>query len=276
MALSTASRSGALGATAVARRMPVMAQALMMTWRSIVIIFRQPAAVVPPLIISGFFLLVYQASLSNIASLPAFGGADYLGFILPVSVVSAALSGAGIAGQTIVQDIETGYFDKLLLTPINRGALLLGPIVAGALVLGLQAVLVTAIGLLLGLDSATGALGIATVVGLALLLGIGFAGFTAGIALRTGNAAATQGATFAFFPLTFITATFVPVELLSGWIKVAAPYNPITYLLAAMRGLLNTGWERDVLLQGVLACLGLSLLTFGFALWSLRARTRQV
>lgn len=257
-------------------RMPFILQVTTLTWRSLVTIFRTPAAIIPTLIISAFFLFVYNASLGNASGfLPGLAGKSYLGFILPVSVVSAALSGAGVAGQAIVRDIENGYFDKLLLTPVSRGALLLGPIVAGAIVLGMQTTLVTIIGLLMGLQPETGIAGILMMLGYALLLGTGFAGFTVAIALRSGNASATQGATFLFFPLTFLTSTFVPLSLLSGWIRTAAELNPITYLLDAMRSLLLTGWEGDVLLRGLLACLFLGAVTFAFALSSLRARTRQ-
>ncbi len=255
---------------------PFLLQISIMTWRTLVTTFRTPAAVIPGVIISGFFLLVYNASLGNASNfLPGLAGKSYLAFILPVSIVSSALSGAGAAGQAIVRDIESGYFDKLLLTPISRGALLLGTIIAGAIILGLQTAVVMLIGLLMGLQPETGFVGIAAVMGLALLLGTGFSGFTVGIALRTGNAAATQGGSFLFFPLTFLTATFVPVSLLSGWIKTAAALNPITYLLEAMRSLLLTGWEADVLLKGLLACLILGAVMFAFALSGLRSRTAR-
>lgn len=254
--------------------MSFVAQVGMMTRRGLITIVRVPSSWIPSVLISIFFLLVYNSSLSNIAVLPAFQGKSYLGFILPVSIVSAALGGAGIAGQSLVRDLETGYFTKLLLSPASRGALLLAPILSGALVLGLQAAVIMVIALLMGLSPATGWLGMLTVVGLAVVLGTGFAGYTVAVALRTGNAAATQGASFAFFPLTFITATFVPEELLSGWIKAAAPFNPITHMLAAMRMLMNDGWDGAALLRGLGAALALAAVAFTFALLSLRARTR--
>lgn len=250
------------------------AQVFMLTRRNLLILLRTPAAVLPPLLISAFFLLVYEASLSNIAVLPAFAGQSYLGFILPVSIVSASLSGAGLAGQSLVRDMESGYFTKLLLTPASRGALVLAAILSGAVVLGVQAVIITIIALMMGLSSATGLAGLGVVVGLAVLLGLGFSGFTVAIALRTGNAAATQGGSFAFFPLTFVTSTFVPEELLSGWIKAAAPYNPITHLLGAMRATLNSGWDPAGLWRGIAAACILGVLTYGLAMLSLRARAR--
>ncbi|MDL1903151.1 ABC transporter [Anaerolineae bacterium CFX9] len=257
-------------------RMPFLLQVSMLTWRTLVTNFRVPAAVLPGLIISVFFLLVYNSTLGNASGfLPGLAGQSYIGFILPLSVVSASLSGAGVAGQSIVRDIERGYFDKLMLTPISRSALLLGPMIAGAILLAIQTILLLGLGFLLGLRPETGLPGVLAVIGLSLLLGVGFAGFTVGIALRTGSAAATGGASFLFFPLSFLTATFVPLELLSGWIKTAATYNPITYILEAMRTLLNSGWDTQIILRGVSASLLLGVILFVWALLSLRARTRR-
>jgi ABC-2 type transport system permease protein len=190
-------------------------------------------------------------------------------------VVSAALSGAGIAGQTIVADIERGYFDKLLLTPVNRWALLLGPMIAGGIVLVLQTVSMVLVGLALGARPETGALGLLAVLGFALLLGISFSGLPVGVALLTGNAAATGGASFLFFPLTFLTAAYVPLERLEGWFKTATELNPITYPLEAMRAILNTGWDATLIAQGVAAAGALLIILFAFALYGLQTRTRR-
>ena len=250
-------------------------QVFMLTRRNLVTIFRTPEAMLPPIAISVFFLVIYQSTLGQAAgAIPSIGG-DYLGFILPLSIVSASLAGAGIAAQNLVRDIERGYFDKLLLTPVHRAVLLLSPILAGAVILGLQASIVVGVALLLGLKLATGFLGLAIVIGLAVLLGTGFAGFTVSAALGSGSAAATQGASFIFFPLTFLAPTFVPLELLDGWLRTAAQLNPITYVLGAMRALINGGWDGQAIWQGVLACLVLALLTYALAAIALRVRTRR-
>ena len=170
------------------------------------------------------------------------------GFPIPVT------AGAGISAQNLVRDLEGGYFDKLLITPLDRAVLLLSPILPGAVMLGLQASAVLAVGLLLGLNSATGLAGLVAVVAFSVLLGTGFAGFTVSAALASGSAAVTESATFVFVPLVFIAPTFVPIALLDGWLKTAASLNPITYVLQAMRTLLSTGWDINVMWKGVLAC----------------------
>ena len=251
-------------------------QILLLTKRNLKAIVRTPEALIPPIAISVFFLLIYESTLGGAANfVPGLSGNSYLGFILPLSIVSSALAGAGLASQNLVRDIESGYFDKLLLTPVSRTALLLGPILAGALILGFQTGIVIGVGLLMGLQPVTGLAGLLAVIGMAVLLGTGFAGFTVSAALGSGNAAVTQSAGFIFFPLTFLTASFVPLELLDGWLETAARLNPITYVLGAMRDTLNVGWVSSSLWQGVLACLILAIAMYALAVFALRVRTRR-
>jgi ABC-2 type transport system permease protein len=250
-------------------------QVFLLAVRSLTTLLRTPEALLPPLAISIFFLVIYQSTLGKASSfIPGIGG-SYLGFILPLSIVSGSLAGSGVAAQNLVRDIERGYFDKLLLTPVKRAALLLAPILAGAIILGVQSTIVVLVGLLLGLNPATGFLGLLTVIGLGVLLGVGFAGFTVSAALGSGSAAATQGASFLFFPLTFLAPTFVPLALLSGWLAVAAKLNPITYVLEAMRSLLNTGWDAQAIGISILACLILATAMYALAAFALRVRTRR-
>ncbi|MGB3717616.1 MAG: ABC transporter permease [Candidatus Promineifilaceae bacterium] len=257
-------------------RARVPQQILLMTQRNLLTIFRTPEALIPPIAISVFFLLIYESTLGEAASfVPGLSGNSYLGFILPLSIVSSALAGAGIASQNLVRDLESGYFDKLLLTPISRASLILGPILAGALILAIQTGIVIGVGLLMGLEPVTGVTGLLAVIGIALLLGVGFAGFTVSAALGSGSAAVTQSAGFIFFPLTFLTASFVPLELLDGWLKTAAQLNPITYVLGAMRDTLNVGWVSSSLWQGVLACMILAIAMYALAVFALRVRTRR-
>ncbi|NPV67251.1 MAG: ABC transporter permease [Anaerolineae bacterium] len=265
-----------VGAPLTTPRLPLLRQIALLAWRNLVTISRTPEAILPPVAISVFFLVIYQSTLGGAASfLPGLAGKSYLGFILPLSIISSSLAGAGIAAQNLVRDLSSGYFDKLLLTPVSRAALVLGPILAGAVILGLQASIVITVGLLLGLQPATGLPGLLAVIGLAVLLGTGFAGFTVSAALGSGSAAATQGAGFIFFPLTFLTASFVPLALLSGWLRTAAELNPITYVLEAMRSLLLTGWDGELLLKGVAATLILATAMYALAGFALRTRTRR-
>ncbi|KGP92129.1 ABC transporter [Pontibacillus chungwhensis BH030062] len=234
--------------------------------RSVLTTLRSPFSFIPNLLISTFFLLVYDSGLSGISQLPAFDGANYLAFILPVSVVSAAIGGAGGAGQGIVKDIENGFFSRLLLTPASRLSIVLGPIIAGMLQLFVQTILILIVAFLMGLEVATGFLGVLVVLLLAVGWGLAFAGYSAGIALKTKNAQAAQAGTLIFFPLIFLSTTFVPYELIeSSWLKVAATINPTTYIFESMRTVLIDGWKFWGIAKGIIAIMIACAITITFA-----------
>jgi ABC-2 type transport system permease protein len=247
---------------------------LLLIKRSLINILRTPAATIPNIAISVFFLFVYNGGLSSVSSIPGFVG-SYLGFILPVSIVTAAVGGAGSAGQNLIKDIDSGYYTKLLLTPAKRLALIWGPMFAGAIVLLVQVILIIILGVILGLHTATGIPGMIMVALLAFTWGMAFAGYSVFMALKTKNAAATQAATFAFFPLIFLSETFVPSSFITvKWLKVAANINPTTYVFRAMRSLILNGWEAKPLLIGFAVILGLASLTGFMALMAAKKSTQ--
>ena len=198
-----------------------MNDVFLLVGRSLRTYLRQPAALIPNTAISVFFLFVYNAGLSSVSELPGFEG-SYLAFILPVAIVSAAIGGASIAGDALVRDSESGYFTKLLLTPTQRLAIIWGPMIAGGVILVAQVTLIIVIALFMGLTSATGPLGYLVIIAFAFLWGMAFSGYSVWFALRTRSGAATQAATLVFFPLIFLSSTFVPEEYITaGWLKVA-------------------------------------------------------
>jgi ABC-2 type transport system permease protein len=251
-----------------------MTDVLLLLIRSLRNSIRTPAALIPNVAISVFFLFVFNSGLSSVASLPGFKG-SYLAFIIPVSIVSASIGGAGSAGQALVRDIESGYFTKLLLTPTSRLALIWGPMLAGAVLLVGQVVLILALGLALGLKAAAGPAGLLLVLVYAFLWGMAFAGYAVFVALKTKNGAAAEAATFAFFPLIFLSTTFVPKEYIGAtWLKWAATVNPTTYIFDAMRSLLIDGWKAGPLLVGLGVVLAFATLTGGLALRQARRSTQ--
>jgi ABC-type multidrug transport system permease subunit len=201
------------------------------------------------LLISLFFLAVYTGAFGGAPGIERITGADFLTFILPVTILTAAVSGSA-AGQLLVADLESGYLRRLLTLPVSRTALVLAPMLVAATLVGVTAALVLALGLAFGVEVAAGPAGLLVVLALALLWGLAFGGYSVAAGLRAGTAAGAQTATFLFFPLIFLGPTFLPREALQGWLETASAFNPTTYALEAMRAVLIDGWEAGTIAAG--------------------------
>lgn len=259
-----------------ARRGGFAADLMAVAGRALRSIPREPEAVIPALIVPLFFFFVNIGSLENLTEVVA-GGAgaefDYRAFQLPVAIIFA-VTGVSRA-STLVTDIQSGYFDRLMVTPVRRLALLLGLMIADfALVIALSLPVIV-LGFLVGVEFATGALGVVTFVLLAGVWGLVFTGFPYAIALKTGNPAAVNSSFILFFPFAFLTTAFAPKEFLSGWLDTAATFNPVTYLLKGLRSLVMVGWDASSLLQGGLAVIAVGLVSMTLALLALRGRVSR-
>src|SRR5207253_2643291 len=183
-------------------------------------------------------------------------GQGYGAFQLPSSILLAASFGS--AALFLVEDIEDGYFDKLRATPVSRSAIVLGRLIAEAVKALLIASVIVLLGLAFGITIASGVLGFVVLVVLTALWGVVYAGFMQIIALKTRSAAATNSGGLIFFPLLFLTPNFVPRDMLTRPMEVAATFNPVTYLMEAMRSLIldDLDWEKVLPGFGVVAVLG--------------------
>jgi ABC-2 type transport system permease protein len=238
--------------------------------REIRTVLRMPAMLIPNMLIPIFFYFVMVGSLQEFAE--GFGQTNWKGFQLPVSIMFAVMSGS--AGLNMVADIESGYFDKLLLTPASRLSILVGAMSADFLRIMIQATIVVILGIVSGVEIAAGPGGAVAIVLIASLWGLAFSAVGFAIALRTGNSQATQSIWTLFIPLMFLTTAFAPMEALSGWLKVAATLNPMTYLLRGLRALTMEGWDLGELGIALLAVAVLATLTFTAALTALKSRLR--
>lgn len=259
-----------------ARRAGFFADVVSVAIRALRSIPRDPEAVYPALIIPMFFYATNIGGLQDVAErLPGIGGGfiDYKAFQLPVAIIFAV---TGISrAVTLVTDIQTGYFDRLSLTPINRLAMLLGLTVADfALVVALT-LPVIAIGFIVGVRFESGLLGMLLFVLLSGCWGLAFTGFLYAVAFKTGNPAAVNSSFLLFFPLVFLTTVFVPREAMTGWLAVIAAFNPVTYLLDGLRSLISVGWDTQALLGSVASIAGVGLVSGTLALAALRGRTRR-
>jgi ABC-2 type transport system permease protein len=234
-------------------------------------LIRTPAAFIPSFFIPLFFFFVQSASLTKLAQ-GSGAVADYKSFILPVSILFA-VSNEG-AGFNMVQDIERGYFDRLMLSPAARPALLVGFVGANFAGVVLKSSIVMLLAMLFGANIVTGFFGIFPMILLAATWGVVFAGIGMAVAIRTGNAQAVQGALVFLFPLLFLTTSFAPKAAMETWMRTAVTYNPLTYILEGMRSFTTYGFQWGTVGKALLALAIMAPITMGLALSAHRARQR--
>jgi ABC-2 type transport system permease protein len=240
-----------------------MSATLTLGQRSLREAIRQPDALFMTMFIPLFFLVVNTGQAAKIfpsESTDFLKGQSYGAFQLPITLLLAA--SFGMAALFLVEEIEGGYFDKLRAIPVPRYAMVLGRLVAEAAKCIVLSTVIVLVALPFGISIASGVLGFVLLVLLSALWGIVYAGFMQLIALKTRSAAATNSGGMIFFPLLFLTPNFVPRDLLTKPMEIAATVNPVTYLMEALRSLIldDLAWGRILPGFGVVLALGVIML----------------
>ena len=259
-------------ASGLARRAGFFSDLRTVALRAIRLATREPEAILPALSIPLFFFIV------NIGALQSFVEGskvviDFKAFQLPVAILNA-VTGVSRAGS-LVGDIQNGYFDRLLLTPMRRATLLLGLMIADFALVCTLCIPVVGLGFALGVRFETGVLGVLGFIFIAGLWGLAFTGFAYAIALKTGNSAAVNSSFLLFFPFMFLTTAFLPKERLTGWLATVADYNPVTYLLDAQRHIISSGWDSASLGKAFIAIGLVGAASFSLAFAALRGRLKR-
>lgn len=237
--------------------------------RAVILMARDIEGVIPAIVVPLFFFVVNVGSLQDQTE-RAFPGLNFKAFQLPVAIVFA-VTGVSRAANLVI-DIQSGYFDRLTITPIRRSALLLGLMVADLVLVVSLSVPVVVLGTAVGVHFATGVGGMVAFVALGGLWGLAYTGFPYAIALKTGSPAAVNSSFILFFPFAFLTTTFAPKAALTGWLSTVADYNPVTYLLVGLRSLVSEGWDAGAIAQALAAIAGVGIVSQLLALAALRGR----
>jgi len=228
-----------------------MTQAWVLGQRALREAWRTPDAMLPTLFIPLFFLVVNVGQAAKIfpsTTTEFLHGQGYGAFQLPVSLLLAA--SFGTAALFLVEDIEGGYFDKLRSAPIPRTAIVAGRLIAEAAKGVLVASALVLLSLVFGITIASGPLGFLLLISLTALWSVVFVAFMQIVAIKTRSAAATNSASLVFFPLLFLTPNFVPRDLLTRPMEIAATLNPVTYVMEALRSLILEDLEWGTILPG--------------------------
>ena len=241
--------------------------------RSIVRTARQPASVIPPLVFPVALMTVNAAGLQASTDLPGFPTDSFLAFALAVPFIQGALFATMNAGTELARDIQTGFLNRLSLTPLRGSALLAGHL-AGVVVLGVaQAVFYIVVGLILGVNFASGPAGIVVLLIFSALVALGFGALGAFLALRTGTGEAVQSMFPLLFVFLFISSMNTPRDLIAvDWFRFLASINPVSYLIECVRSLIITGWDGEALALGFGIAVVIGIVSTAIATVALKQR----
>ena len=248
-------------------------QAATLGRRAVVRTARQPANVVFPLIFPMLLFAVNSGGLKAETQLPGFPTDSFVAFAIAVPFIQGALLATVNANVEFARDIQTGFLNRLALTPVRGIVLLVGQL-GGLLTIALiQAVFYLAVGYAFGVRLATGPVGALMMLLLEAVIALAFAAFGTWAALRTGSTEAVQGLFPVFFVFLFLSSMNIPRNLIeTDWFRWVATVNPVSYLIEAVRALVIYDWHWEPILLGFAVAIGMSLIGFTLATHALIQR----
>jgi ABC-2 type transport system permease protein len=242
-------------------------QAATLGRRAVVRTARQPANVVFPLIFPMLLFAVNSGGLKAETRLPGFPTNSILAFALAVPFVQGALLATVNANVEFARDIQTGFLNRLALTPVRGMVLLLGQLGGLLTIALLQAGFYLAVGLAFGVRLQSGVGGALVLLVLEAVIALAFASFGCWAALRTGSTEAVQGLFPVFFVFLFLSSMNIPRNLIeTTWFRWVTTVNPVSYLVEAVRALVIYDWRWETIglgfaVAGVMAIIGFALAT---------------
>ena len=244
--------------------------------RSMLKTLRQPFQMFPIIFFPAILLAVNASGLSSATRLPGFPTHSYITFAIAVAFIQGAMFSLINTGTNLAEDIESGFFNRLALTPLRRVSLIAGLLLGVAVLGAIQSVVYILMGFIGGAHLAAGIGGGFVIVVLGSLAATAFGTLGCVAALRTGSGEVVQGLFPLFFVFIFLSSGSLPRPLLrTGWFHTVATWNPISYLIEGFRSLFVVGWDGTSLWRGFAVAIGLTLLGLVGVVWALRGRLQR-
>jgi ABC-2 type transport system permease protein len=222
-------------------RAGLVSHSALLVARGVRALLRQPAYAAITLVQPVIWLLLFGSLFRRVISLPGFAGAgSYLDFITPGVVMMTALFSSGWAGTVYIEDMNRGVMDRLLASPVRRGAMVVGTLGYQALTTVAQTAVILLLAFAAGARFPGGAPGVAVTVIAAVLLSAAIAAFSDAVALLVRQQEALIGISqFLVLPLQFLSSAIMAVQLAPRWVQHIARYNPVDWAVTASRQALS-------------------------------------
>jgi ABC-2 type transport system permease protein len=247
-----------------------------MTRRQVMALLRQPWYVAVTLVQPVIWLLLFGALFESVSQIPGFDESSYQSYIAPGIVVMTALFSAGWSGMGMINDMDRGVMDRFLVSSVNRSSLIIGPLAQAALSVAIQAVIIVGLALAVGADF-SGVPGVVVLILVAVLLAASMGGLSNAVALTTRQEETLVGLVqFVVLPLTFLSAAFMQLDLIPGWMQEVAKFNPVNWAVEAGREAVSSGVDWGFVAERVGLLLGLAIGCVWVATRAFRSYQRSV
>lgn len=237
-----------------------------MTRRHLLALWRQPWYIAITLAQPVIWLVLFGGLFRRVVEIPGFSAPSYLVFLVPGIIVMSSLFSNGWSGMGIIEDLDRGVVDRLLVSPVRRSALLTGRLIMQAVTVAIQSAIIVGIAVVMGARFDGGPAGLAVLLGVSVVLGVSIASLSHALALTIRREESVIAASqFVVLPTTFASSAFMASDLAPDWIRRVAAVNPVNWATEAGRwavsvdpdwaaiGVRSAGLAAVALLASVLA-----------------------
>jgi ABC-2 type transport system permease protein len=216
------------------------------------------------------FLLFFSQLLQKLAIFPGISG-SYLAYLTPGIIVMTGVLVAPQSGMSIVNDLNSGFLQKLLSTRVSRPAILLGRLIADVLMMLIQAIIIIVVAILMGVTIVTGLSGILLILVTVVFFGLAWSGLFLAVGMRTRKPETLSSvASFVGFLLLFVSTAMFPVAIMPSWAQTVSDFNPVSNASDVARSLIQGGLTWSTFASAYAAIGLMAIISFAAALYQFK------
>jgi ABC-2 type transport system permease protein len=238
--------------------------------RALTKVARNPTLLFVNLFTPLLFLLLFSQLLQKLTSLPGLSG-SYLTYLTPGILVLNAVTGSFLSGMAIVNDMNSGFLQKMLLTPASRSAILLGRLLNDLLIMVIQSGIIIGVAMLIGLNIVTGIPGLLLIFVTLAFFDLAWSGLLLFVGLKTRKAETVSAiGNLLAFPLLFVSSALFPTAIMPSWAQTVSKYNPLSYASNVTRDLISGGLTLETFASAYAVIGVIAVIAFAATLYQFR------
>ena len=233
-------------------------------------LIRNPTLLATNLVTPLLFLFLFSQLLQKLSVFPGVTG-SYLTYLAPGIVVLNAMTGATLSGVSMVNDLNSGFLSKMMLTQVNRPAILLGRLLTDVSVVLIQSIITIVVAIAMGVAFVTGLPGVLLILVTVAFFELALSGIFLVLGMRTRKTETISAiGNVVFFPLIFVSSAMFPSSFFPTWAQDISRYNPVSYAADVTRALVSGGLSWSTLASGYTVIGVIFVVTFAATLYQFR------